>query len=259
MAEYLSVEEGRARPGLRLVLTAGVPGPWGEAAKAVFGVKGVPFARVRQDGGQENAALLEWTGHANAPVAIYDDEPPRAAWTEILFLAERLCPSPSLIPADPGDRARMFGLSHEICGEQGLGWTRRLSMLHEGLSLPGLPDAARATFERLGARYGYSPAAAAAAPGRVVEILTLLDRQLAAQRDAGRRYLVGTELSAADLYWATFAALVDPLPEALCPMPEYLRRSYTARDPALLEAFTPELRAHRDLVYAEHLTTPLDF
>ena len=34
--EYLSVEEAKNRSGLRLVLTRGVPGPWGEAAKAIF-------------------------------------------------------------------------------------------------------------------------------------------------------------------------------------------------------------------------------
>ena len=60
--------------GLRLVLTAGVPGPWGEAAKGVFHVKGVPFARVRQEAGAANQELVEWTGHDNAPVAVYDDE-----------------------------------------------------------------------------------------------------------------------------------------------------------------------------------------
>ena len=36
MTPWLSVEEGKALGGLRLVLTAGVPGPWGESAKACF-------------------------------------------------------------------------------------------------------------------------------------------------------------------------------------------------------------------------------
>ena len=67
MAEWVDIEKARALPGLRLVLTGGVPGPWGEAAKGVFHVKGIPFARVRQDAAQANEALVEWTGHANAP------------------------------------------------------------------------------------------------------------------------------------------------------------------------------------------------
>ena len=39
--KYLSVEAGSAAKGLRLVLTRGVPGPWGELAKAIFHVYGV--------------------------------------------------------------------------------------------------------------------------------------------------------------------------------------------------------------------------
>ncbi len=48
---YLSIEEGRKAPGLRLVLTQGVPGPWGEAAKAIFKVKGLAYRAVAQAGG----------------------------------------------------------------------------------------------------------------------------------------------------------------------------------------------------------------
>ena len=42
--EYLSVAEARHLPGLRLVLTASVPGPWGQAAKAVLGFRSVGYA-----------------------------------------------------------------------------------------------------------------------------------------------------------------------------------------------------------------------
>ncbi len=52
--KYLSVEEAIDMPGLRLVLTAGVPGPWGESAKAILAYKqldihtGVPAGRWRE-------------------------------------------------------------------------------------------------------------------------------------------------------------------------------------------------------------------
>ena len=39
MPEYTEIEDARGLGGMRLVLTAGVPGPFGEAAKAVFHVK----------------------------------------------------------------------------------------------------------------------------------------------------------------------------------------------------------------------------
>ena len=111
MIDCVPIEAAKRTSGLRLVLSA-IPGPpWTEAAKAVFHVKRIPYAPVAQQ-----------------PV---ENEKPRAAWTEILFLAERLAPEPSLIPQDPEDRVRMFGLAHEICGEDGLGRIYR-----EHLELP---------------------------------------------------------------------------------------------------------------------------
>src|SRR5437868_1271116 len=97
---YLSVADARERDGLRLVLTAGVPGPWGEAAKYILHVKGIAYAPVAQMAGMPNEDLVEWTGCANAPVAVYNDEAPKSGWAEILFLAERLASEPRLIPGE---------------------------------------------------------------------------------------------------------------------------------------------------------------
>ena len=260
MPDYLDVAAARDQKGLRLVLTAGVPGPWGEAAKGLFYTKGIDYAAVRQDGGGENAELAAWTGQANAPQAIYEDEPARSGWAEILLLAERLAPEPSLIPSDPQQRAMMFGLLFEIAGETGLGWCRRLMMIDPGLRLP--PDALgpmREVFERLGNRYGYSPEAAERAEQRVVEILHLLADQWQRQREAGRRFLLGDRLSAVDVYWAAFAALLSPLPPELCPMPEMLRQQYGAIGPPVKAALDPALLEHRDTIYRDFLQLPLDF
>src|SRR5262249_54788352 len=82
-AEYVEVARARAMPGLRLALTRGVPGPWGEAAKGIFHAKKISFVRVAQNAGADNDALFAWTGHRNAPIAVYDDEPPRTTWAEI--------------------------------------------------------------------------------------------------------------------------------------------------------------------------------
>ena len=48
-----------------------------------------------------------------------------------MLLAERLAPAPALLPADPASRALALGLAHELCGEAGLGWSRRLAQDYE--------------------------------------------------------------------------------------------------------------------------------
>ena len=133
MAEYVGVAEARDMSGLRLVLTAGVPGPWGEAAKGIFHVKRIPFVRVRQEAGAEDPALREWTGQTSAPVAAWNDERLRTTSLEILLLAERLRPKPALLPRDPEERALAIGLCHELVGEEGLGWNRRLMLFREAM------------------------------------------------------------------------------------------------------------------------------
>jgi len=187
--DWLDVAQARGLPGLRLVLSAGVPGPWGEAAKGLFFAKKIAYTRVKQMPGEANAELRAWTGHDNAPQAIYQGEPARIAWPELIFLAERLAPEPALVPASPAERVQMFGLAHELAGENGLGWSRRLMMLHGTLSLPAsvLPEAhpVREQVQALGRKYGYSQSASQAAPARVAGILRLLSDQLAEQQRRG--------------------------------------------------------------------------
>ncbi len=258
--EYVEPEDARKLPGLRLALTTGVPGPWSEAAKSVFHVKKIDYVPVRQTATEANEELVAWTGHRNAPQAIYDDEPPRIGWEEILMLAERLSSEAPLIPADPRDRALMFGLSHEIASEDGLAWNRRHQLLAPMLSAPdAATNPALAGGRVLGANYGWSADAAARADDRVCEVLGLLSDQLAAQKKVGREYLIGEALSALDIYWATFCALIRPLPHEQNPMPEFLRASYGGISEKAADILDEDLIAHRDLVYEKHLQLPLDF
>lgn len=258
--EYLEPEIARTRPGLRLVLTAGVPGPWGEAAKSLFHLKGIAYLPVRQTAGEADPALIAWTGHANAPQAVLDQEPARTGWAEILLLAERLGPQPALIPEDPHERALLFGLGFEICGEDGLGWHRRLQMMDGMLRLPeAATHPGLETARVIGRRYGYSREAAERSSRRIRQILRLFSERLAAQARQGSEYLIGDRLSAVDVYWSTFAAMLKPLPADLCPMPEPMRASYEALPPEIAEALDPALLAHRDRIYRRHLKLPVEF
>ena len=91
------------------------------------------------------------------------------------------------------------------------------------------------------------------------QIVRVLGERLESQRSRGSRFLIGSRLSALDIYWAVFAALIEPLPENLCPMPPEFRQRYVCEDPVVRAATSPQLLAHRDFIYHEYLQLPLDF
>ncbi|MBC5782303.1 hypothetical protein H8N03_05060 [Ramlibacter sp. USB13] len=250
---YASVEEAIATRGLRMVVVGKIPSPWSEAAKGLFHVKRIPWTAVRLV--YDDPALKAWAGQRSAPVAIYENEPPRSGWAEILELAERLAPEPPLMPSDAADRATAFALAHAICGEQGLGWSRRLQLVEAGLrGRGGFPPEVAAY---IGKKYGHGPEAGAAAPARVAELLAMLASRLKAQHAAGSRYYVGQELTAVDIYSATFLALLQPLPQDVCPMDATTRSAFEFRDPTTDAALDEVLLAHRQMMYREHLALPL--
>ena len=250
---YASVEEAITIPGLRMVVVGQIPSPWSEAAKGLFHVKRIPWTAVRL--AYDNPALKAWAGQRSAPVALYEDEPPRSGWREILELAERLAPRPSLLPSGAADRATALGLADAICGEHGLGWSRRLQLVEAGLQGRGgfRPDVAA----YIGKKYGYSPEAGAAATARVAELLVMLASRLKAQLASGSRYYLGQELTAVDIYSATFMALLQPLPQEVCAMDALTRSAFEFRDPRTDAALDEVLLAHRQMIYRDHLVLPL--
>jgi glutathione S-transferase len=251
--EYLSVEEAIPRSGLRMVVLGQVPSPWGEAAKGIFHVKHIDFAAVRLV--YDNESLKSWAQQLSGPVAILDDEPPRSGWAEILMLAERLAPEPALLPLEPVARARALRLAENFCGQDGLGWHRRLQLVHAGLNNAGGFNDRIAGY--LGKKYGYAPAGAARNAERVLGLLDEFAGALRAQRDAGHEFYLGTSLSAVDIYSATFMALFKPLPEAQCAMNPGARRAFEWLDAPTAAALDPILLEHRDRVYARYLELPL--
>jgi glutathione S-transferase len=251
--QYIDVDEAKKRSGLRVVVVGEVPSPWGEATKGILHIKGVEWSAVRLV--YDSEPLREWAGQRSGPVAIYNNEPPRAGWADILLLAERLAPTPSLLPADPAERARAFGLGHEICGEAGLGWSRRLQLIHAGLKNAG--GFAEPVAKYLGKKYGYRPETAVDSTPRVVALLGMLAACLTAQHAKGSHYYVGNSLTAVDVYSATFMALFDPLPYAQCAMSASARTAFETRDAHTERALDPILLKHRDMMYAQHLELPL--
>jgi glutathione S-transferase len=253
--EYQTVAEAKDLAGLRVALTVGGPAPWSMSAKSIFHVKKISYIPVAQHGGQANEELVAWTGHRNAPVAVYNNEPPRTGWYEILLLAERLAPTPSLIPQNVEDRAVMIGLSNELCGEEGFTWQTRHLMFDSLLKAQG--DAFKKN--PMHSAYGYSAQNAAAAPGKIKPILEALSARLHKQQAAGSRYFIGGQLTALDLYWANMSQIIDPYPQDKNPMPGFFRQIWAPVRTAVESAIDPILITHRDYIFAQHLTLPLDF
>jgi glutathione S-transferase len=253
---FVDLETARAAPGVRLVVGGAVPSPWSEAAKALFHVKAIPFLAVRFQ--RDQAQVAPWLGSRNAPVVLHDEEPPRSGWAEILALAERLGGERALVPAEPDARVRLHGLAHELAGEDGLGWCARLVMVHGGLTSGGARGFPLPVARYLAPRYGYAPERALAAPDRIARVAALFARQLAASGEAGHAYLLGDELSALDLYLATFLTPVLGIPEAECPTlrPE-LRPAFAYLREVVAGAIPPALVAHRALVFDRHLGWPI--
>lgn len=260
MSTFVSVEQARDMPGVRLVLTVSAPGPWGESAKGMLHVKGIPHVRVRQEGGGANEALVAWTGTRNAPQVVDESGKSVWAWREIIEWAEAREPAPRLVPEDTAERDRMFELTGRLAGEGGFGWSRRLLLFKPIMDLASQSDEPNPAFEpvmRMAGEYGYTEEAAAEASKVCAEILVTIAAQLRAQQERGSKYLVGDSLSALDIHFAAFAAMVEPLPPERCPMPDFLRQSYSNIDPQIAAAAAPELLAHRDFIYREHLELPV--
>ena len=252
--QYIGVEEARKRSGLRMVVVGNVPSPWGEAAKGILHIKGIEWAAVRLT--YDSELLREWAGQRSGPVAIYENELPRAGWAEILLLTEPLAPTPALLPADPTERSLVFGISHEICGEAGLGWSRRLQLIHAGLDNTGrgFPEPVA---KYLGKKYGYRLETGVSAAPRVASLLAMLGARLKAQYEKGSPYYVGTSLTAVDVYSATFMALFRPLPQEQCQMSASTRAAFETRDAQTEATLDPVLLNHRDMMYAKYLELPL--
>jgi hypothetical protein len=110
--------------------------------------------------------------------------------------------------------------------------------------------------EFITAAYGSGDADVEGLRRRVRELLDMFASVLRRQLDAGKHYFLG-ELTALDVYWAGFAALIEPLPHELCPMLPMFRSLYTLHDEELRARVDPILMEHRERMYRDHLQLPI--
>ncbi len=249
--EYISTQDAIHNSGMRMVVVSGVPSPWGEAAKGIFHIKGIEWQAVRL--AYDDPAQTKWAGEQSGPVAIYNDEKPRSGWQDILELAERLVPSPCLLPESHRDAVLSFG--NAIFGMKGLGWWRRTQQIHAGLTGQAGFPVQIAQF--LAMKYQYTEELGVAATDEVVRLLEKLGAHLKEQKAAGSQYYIGSSITAADIYSACCMAIFAPLPQEHCAIHPKSRAMFEALDDKTRAALDPILLEHRDYIYDQYLELPL--
>ena len=253
--EFISLEEAAAlKNGTRITFIPGVQALYAEALKNICFVKGIAVIRAlhpmmgvdKETGEDRQKRLFELTSQTSLPTMFYNEERPRNVWIEQLALAEQIgsADSPTLIPADMAQRADMFGLCAVVLGEDGLVWNMRI--MNDG---------------PLGRKYGYSDDASVAAPGKVAEVIALLDQRLQQQAEQGSRYLVGDTLTAADIYWATMSMCITDTSPQIMPATQQNQGmlkffAANAKVPAIAEALSSAVAEHQRYILTTYCETP---
>lgn len=252
--EYVDIQAAIDAKGLRLILVQGRPSPWGQAAKAMMEHKGLDYIVGPQLAAEENPELMAWSGTNSGPVVAWNDEAPINRWDDILLLLERLGPDKPLVPEAAEQRVQLFGLSHEICGELGLGWNRRLDMIRPAMESAAPPEA----IGNLAEKWRYNQRDVDLANRRTVATLGLLADTLKAQRDRGSGYFIGDAVSAVDFYWTAFSNLVDFMSADLCPLDPEFRPIFENTTQEVADAVDPILLEHRDRIMHAHFVVPME-
>lgn len=246
---YVDINEAIKASGLRIVIVKAMPSAWGIAAKAMMEFKRLDFLCAHQIPMSDNPELVAWSGTNSGPVVAWNDEPPINRWDDILLLIERLAPTPRLVPENPAERIEVFGIGHEICGELGFGWNRRLDLMRPAAGAQPSPFAQK---------YHYREDEAAQANTRVIAFMTELATRLKRQKDRGSDYLVGKTVSAADFYWAAFSNFVAIQPQEICPINPQARPMFEHTPNEITAALDPILLEHRDRIMRKYFKLPLE-
>jgi glutathione S-transferase len=253
--EFITLEEAACmEEGTRVTFVPGVQAMYAEALKNICYIKNIhltralhPFMGIDKETGEDRQAkLYELTSQTSLPTMFHDKERPRNVWTEQLALAERIGTkdSPKLIPDNFEHRVEMFGICAVVLGEDGLVWNMRIMM-----------------DSPLAQKYGYSEEASAAAPGKIGEVITLIDDRLKAQEKNGSPYLIGDSLTALDIYWATMSMTILPVPLEIMPKTQQNQGmlgffEMNSKIPVIASALTERIAKHQQYILTAYCETP---
>jgi glutathione S-transferase len=253
---FIDLEAARSHEGPVMFVATVLPSPWSEAAKGIFYVKKIDIALVRYR--SADAEMVKASGADNVPVLHCKGQPRRTGWAEILAFAER-SGGVALVPEEATGRSRLFGVGHEIAGEDGLAHSSRLLMIHGGFETQGAEGFPVPVAKFLAPKYGYSESRVPYAKQRILDVLGLLHRMLEKSHAEGRAYLLGDRLSALDIYSATFLTPIAGVTVEECPgmMPQ-LRPAFAYLNKEIGPSLSDLLKSHRRMIFERHLTLPIE-
>ncbi len=246
---YVDINQAISADGLRLILVQGMPSAWGIAVRAMMEYKSLNYTLGPQIPRAENPELLAWSDTNSGPVVAWNDEKPINRWDDILLLLERLAPEMPLVPDNAAQRIELFGIGHEICGELGFGWNRRLDMMRPGVDAAGLSEFAR--------KYGYCDEDVELANSRVIAFMTELAATLKAQKERGSQFIIGQSVTAADFYWAAFSNFVVLQSPQDILLDLSVRPMFENTPVEVTAAVDPILTEHRDRIMHTYFDIPL--
>lgn len=249
----VTLEKALTGPGLRVIVSAGLPSPWSQGALAILRYMQVPFLQAGTR--VEDPVFKDWNRASNLPAVLYEEEPVRTGWADILALSERLAPASPLSPADPGERVRMLGLCHECMSEGALLWCARLLAIEAGIATQGREGFSLQAARYLAPRYGYGTVPVHRLRSRAVAVLSHLEAELI--RSPGLYYM-GRDLTAIDLYSAVTMNALVPLPDSMCPMAPQIRQAFEWMGRQLSGSIPRRMLAHRDYVISRHFDLPVE-
>jgi glutathione S-transferase len=142
-----------------------------------------------------------------------------------------------------------LGISHEICGELGFGWNRRLDMMRPPEGQPP---------SDFGKKYSYNDTDAALANKRVITLIKELATILKVQAKQDSEFLVGNSITAADFYWAAFSNFIVLQSQEECPVNPQARPMFENTPSEITAAIDPILIEHRDRIMRTYCKLPLE-
>jgi hypothetical protein len=127
-------------------------------------------------------------------------------------------------------------------------------MIGRLLSDPRFTERERAIGHYLAKKYRHDTDSVEASTRRCEQTVSAFASLHAARHD----YLLSSSLTALDLAWAAFAALIQPLPEEMCRMKPLWRDLYTWTPSETSGKDLDALLSRRERIYRDYLPLPVD-